>query len=313
LSYRPEFLTFRPVLSSKDSVQFRNSFSLLLLFASLFLLAVCSPGVAETGSPESTDIDESSRSPGIQKIEMIPAPAGFRRVELRDGFAKYLRNLRLLPSSTVYLYNGRPKPNQSAQFRIIDLSVGSRDLQQCADALIRLRAEYLWSANQKEKIQFHFTSGDLSSYAKWRDGYRPSIKGNRVLFRKAAPFNDSRATFMGYLENVFTYAGTISLKMDSVPVADDLRPGDFFLESGSPGHAVMILDMVQNDEGKRLYLLGQSYMPAQQFHVLRNPYMAGEVAPGFESSGPVWYALDLNIKTHTPEWIFPSRSLMRWK
>ncbi|MBI39377.1 MAG: hypothetical protein CMF59_07240 [Leptospiraceae bacterium] len=267
----------------------------------------CSPGTAETGEFSNPEAQT------IQRIQGIPAPPGYSRIKTTHGFALFLRNLRLLPSKTVYLYNGKRKGNQEAHFRIVDLSVGKKDLQQCADALIRIRSEYFWHSNQKEKISFHFTSGDVSSYSKWRDGFRPAIRGSKVSFQKTEGYDASYGSFFKYLENLFTYAGTISLKLDSKPVTGTVSPGDFFLESGSPGHAIMILDIVEDPNGKRLYLLGQSYMPAQQFHVLRNPLMPGEAVPGYERYGNVWYDIDPGKEVRTPEWVFPANALRRWK
>lgn len=263
----------------------------------------------------SAEVDARPLRPA-ESAGKIPAPSGYARLNYPErSFAAFLRSLPLLESTTVHLYNGQPKRNQAAHFAIVDLSVGRRDLQQCADVLIRLRAQYFYAMDQKEKIRFHFTSGDVSSYSDWSRGLRPVIQGNRVRFVRKAKPADTPEVFWNYLENLFTYAGTISLKRDSepVPAGESPRIGDFFLQSGSPGHAVMILDHVRSSGGENLYLLGQSYMPAQQFHILKNPYMQGSPVPGFEESGRVWYALDASRRLDTPEWSFPGNSLRRWK
>lgn len=57
------------------------------------------------------------------------------------SFGAWLRTLPLKKGTTVYLYNGRPKENQDAQFAVVDISVGQEDLQQCADAVMRLHAQ----------------------------------------------------------------------------------------------------------------------------------------------------------------------------
>jgi hypothetical protein len=251
-------------------------------------------------------------------IRTIPAPPGYVRTGVPDeSFADYLRGLKLLPSRTVYLYNGQRKGNQSAQFAVVDLSVGDRDLQQCADAILRLRAEFHLASQEPERIAYHFTSGDLFRFDQWAKGYRPAISGNRVTFNRVAQPDWSRRSFDRYLQTLFTYAGTISLRSDSVARGREERPqiGDFFLQSGSPGHAVIILDMVRKERGRQgdspeyLYLLGQSYMPAQQFHVLKNPHEKGDSVPGFESEGAVWYSLERGGAVNTPEWSFPPGSL----
>jgi len=76
----------------------------------------------------------------FKTTQSIPTPAGYTRVQT-DGFGSYLRNIALKQDNTVYLYNGEKKANQSAQYAVMDVSVGGQDLQQCADAVMRLRAE----------------------------------------------------------------------------------------------------------------------------------------------------------------------------
>ena len=75
----------------------------------------------------------------------IAPPTGYVREACADhSFTGYLRNLPLMPKgSKVMLYNGKEKSNQSAAYTVIDMEIGNRDLQQCADAVMRLRAEYL--------------------------------------------------------------------------------------------------------------------------------------------------------------------------
>ncbi len=86
-----------------------------------------------------------------------------------NSFTTYLRNLSLLPKgSKVLLYNGKEKPIAAA-FAVVDMEIGNRDLQQCADAVIRLRAEYLWKHKRYTDIKFNFTSGFTAEYKKWAE------------------------------------------------------------------------------------------------------------------------------------------------
>jgi len=112
----------------------------------------------------------------------IPLPDGYSRTSVaRNSFTEWLRNLPLKKSKTVYLYNGVAKRNQAAQFAVIDISVGNKDLQQCADAVMRLRAEYLYL--QKRFIEISFSDNNHHEY-----------KLNGLIDRKH---------FNSYLENVF--------------------------------------------------------------------------------------------------------------
>ena len=67
-----------------------------------------------------------------------------------NSFSHWLRNFPIKEeSSEVMYFNGESKYNQSIHHRILDIDIGSKNLQQCADAFIRLRAEYLFSINHK--------------------------------------------------------------------------------------------------------------------------------------------------------------------
>ena len=131
------------------------------------------------------------------------------------------------------------KPNQDAHFAVVDIDVGDKNLQQCADAVIRLRAEYLYSLGSYERIHFNFTSGDRADFTKWADGYRPIVKGNDVRWSKSGAADTSYASFRNYLDRVFMYAGSYSLSEELHRVQDvnQMRIGDVFIEGGFPGHA----------------------------------------------------------------------------
>ena len=70
-----------------------------------------------------------------------------------------------------------------------------------------------------------------------------------------------------------------------------------FIQGGSPGHAIIVMDVAKNDSsGDVIFLLAQSYMPAQDIHVLKN-YNREDISPWFSVS-------DINDKLNTPEWTF---------
>ena len=82
-------------------------------------------------------------------VEQIPVPANYKRITVSSSsFGWYLRKQELKKEKTVYLYNGTEKYNQQAQYAVLNISVGNKDLQQCADAIMRIRAEYLKASNQ---------------------------------------------------------------------------------------------------------------------------------------------------------------------
>ena len=113
-------------------------------------------------------------------IGAIPLPAGYHRVVEGDGsFGAWLRMVALKKGTTVYLYNGKPKVNQDAQFAVLDVSVGHEDLQQCADAVMRLRAEYLYSRG--ENIEFFTETGKKLNFAPWSVDHGGIVDHGRVF------------------------------------------------------------------------------------------------------------------------------------
>ena len=244
--------------------------------------------------------------------ERVPVPPGFERVQAEAGsFAEWLRSLPLKPGKPdVMLFNGRPKATQEDHIAVVDIDVGTTDLQQCTDAIIRLRAEYLFSRKRFEDIRFNFTSGDMAFWTQWRDGWRPRIgKKNKVDWIKTAPANASRKTFREYLDSVFMYAGTCSLSKELNPVDDvaEIRVGDVFINEHCPsiGHAVIVVDVAENAVTRqKIFLLAQSYMPAQDIHVLKNPNPI--------TTGSPWYSTEFEGQLETPEWTFEKRHLKRF-
>ncbi len=239
-------------------------------------------------------------------INRIPTPAGYTRTTLAAGsFGDWLRHVPLKPGKpSVHLYDGELKWNQSAHHAVIDLDVGQRDLQQCADAVMRLRAEYLYASNAHDQIHFNYTSGDKVGFEKWSSGYKPLVKGSNVRWVASSSCNDSYTSFRKYMDNIFMYAGTASLtkELQQVPLAQ-IQVGDVFIKGGSPGHAVLVMDVAENTAGNKVFLVAQSYMPAQEMHVLVNP--GNRLSP--------WYSIaEIGEEVQTPEWTFYRDQLKRF-
>jgi hypothetical protein len=242
----------------------------------------------------------------IRSLEAsFPEPPGLQRVPLApSSFGAFLRGLPLRgPDAEVRAHDGRllrpaGHPGVAA---VVELDVSKSDLQQCADTVLRLHAEWRWSRGEAERAAYQFTSGDLASFAGWARGERPIVEGAKVRWaQKASPAND-RASYRRWLELVFTYAGTVSIAREGERIErGSLAPGDYFVLPGGPGHAVLVLDLTTDASGAAYALLGQGFMPAQDMHVLR------------DASGTAWFSLD-GEAVDTPFWPepFPWSSLRR--
>lgn len=248
---------------------------------------------------------EYLQSTGMTLESRINVPEGYKRTEAEEGsLTEFLRTYSLKEhGSPVLLYDGSEKRNQNAHVAVFQLPIETRDLQQCADSVMRVYAEYYWETEQYEKIQIHFTNGFLAEYDKWREGYRISVEGNDVSWVKSAGYDDTYEAFVKYMRMVFTYAGTLSMEQEAEPVSvEEVRVGDVILKGGSPGHVVMIVDMCENKQGDKAFLLAQGYMPAQEFHVLKNP---------LHEENPWYYKEELTGSIRTPEYGFGEGALKR--
>lgn len=234
--------------------------------------------------------------------ERFAAPEGFARVPVDEGsYAAWLRRLPLLPPGAPLLaYDGRVV--STPHLAVIEVDVGSKDLQQCADSAMRLYAEWRWARGDARDLVFHATSGDPLPWARYAAGERFVAVGNKVRWsKKAAPAGD-RATFRAWLDDVYVYAGSASLHRDTTSVrAGDVRGGDLYVLPGSPGHVVVVLDVAIDAAGRRRFLVGEGFMPAQGFHVVPAP------------DGSAWH--DAGTDLVVPSWPkpFPASSLRRFR
>jgi Domain of unknown function (4846) len=230
-------------------------------------------------------------------------PKNYQRLGIeKNSFGEYLRNFLLKnDKAKVYFYNGEEKTN-AQQVAVLDIDRGTRDLQQCADAVMRLRAEYLYNQKRIQGISFKTFGGVAMDYGKYKQGYRINSQG----FTKIESADNSREGFRKYLDMVFSYANTYTLEKEMKTVKDlkDLHIGDVFIVSNpkSYGHAMIVMDVAENPQTKdKIFLLAQSYMPAQDIHIVKNP------------KGGAWYSLkDLCNQLYTPEWTFPVSALHRF-
>ncbi|MGD1845131.1 MAG: DUF4846 domain-containing protein [Salibacteraceae bacterium] len=224
-------------------------------------------------------------------IGAIPVPEGYQRIEVDQGsFGSFLRSFPLNTiDNTVYLYTGEKKGNQRKHYAVLDIDVGKRDLQQCADAVMRLRGEYLYQSGQEAAIGFDFANGSTSRWLDYAQNDRSPEK-----FRK-------------YMDYVFAYANTRSLHGQMQGLADlqNMEPGDVFVQTGNPyGHAMLVVDVAYNPTTRdKVFLLSQSYMPAQSIHIVRNLNEPG--------SSP-WYSIHFGEELETPSWTFMAQDIRRF-
>jgi hypothetical protein len=235
-------------------------------------------------------------------------PPGYVRVPLEEAsYAAYLRNLQLLPhGSPVKYFDGSIKPNNDIYAGVVFIDVGLEDLQPAPEICIRLRGEYLFKQQQYNKISFTISNHKRVSYVDWVEGIKMMIDG-KTYWTKSPTDAGRYPTFKRYLEFIFTH-GDIETLLDDVQRSslDHIQPGDMFIQVARPGHVVVVVDVAENtNTGDRLFLLAQSYKPAQSLQILVNPNDAN-LSP--------WYSVSaIDDKITTPEFIFYKRDLRRFR
>lgn len=270
----------------------------------------------QSTTPESTEPIEGTPISGSYTYfnengtclkERICVPEGFTRISYKkNSFGAFLENYPLCENGQpVLLYNGKKKGNQNVHAAVFNMEVTDGDLQQCADSVIRMYAEYFYEQKQYNKMKFHFVNGFSCDFDHWRKGMRVSVNGNDTSWYQGAEPDDSKKALESYLRMVFCYASTLSMEQESEPIkSDEIKAGDIFIHGGSPGHVVMVVDVCKNKNGEKAFLLAQGYMPAQQFHILKNP---------LHEDNPWYYETEISYPFYTPEYTFEEGSLMRPK
>ena len=196
---------------------------------------------------------KTSNPYNYRTVEDIPAPWGYERIDGHDAnYSQYLRSLPLKErGAKVRLYTGGESRFQSLNYAVVDLPLLS-NAEQCADVCMRLRAEYLYQTGQYGRIRFQNVNGKNLSFG-----------------------GGSRTAFERYLKNLYGVASTFSLSREmKTRQLSNIQPGDVFVYPArygqKYGHAVMVVDVAANKNGKKAFLLAEGNTPARNIHIMRN-------------------------------------------
>ena len=287
----------------------------IFLFVGVLLLSIISCSDAIKAKETDLSVSPTQVSQGFEVINTkgktvgtrFNVPKEFVRIsDTEESFVSFLQNVPLKPVGTqVRTYDGEIKNGEGIYVAVVDLPIGKRDLHQCADAVMRLRMDYLYANQRYDEIHFNFTNGFQVDYSEYMKGKRMVVSGNKTYWKQSTTPSNTEKDFTKYKELIYSYAGTLSLSRELKPIAiTQIQIGDVFIQGGSPGHAVIVIDMAINSENnKKLFLLAQSYMPAQEIQILVNP-MNETISP--------WYSTKNLNYIQTPEWSFETDQLMRF-
>ena len=207
----------------------------------------------------------------------FPPPPGYQRVAVAAGsFGEWLRGLPLAAPGTPVLNNAGGAAYSGEDdyvAAVVAIDVGAGDLQQSADAIVRLHAEWLWASDQPDALSYRSASKLDMPFSRWAKGQRLLASGPNVFWVvKSKPRAPNYDDFRQYIDAVMLWSNNVSLANRAHHVLDpaELTAGDFFLQTRGKGHAILVLDIAQKPTGERVALLGQALQnPAQSIHVMR--------------------------------------------
>ena len=189
-----------------------------LLTALLFTISSC------TDTKNNIERSQTEKITGIniENIRRISLPQGFTYVEDGDSaYSNWLLDLELKKSKIVYLYNRKLKSNQDVQFGVLNIDIGKKDLIQCADAAMKLRADHLFEKHLYDQIKFISTSGNELSFENWLKGMRWKVQGAKLVsYNTHNEEPNIQQEYNSFMDFVFTYCGTYSLSKQLKAVND---------------------------------------------------------------------------------------------
>lgn len=190
-------------------------------------------------------------------IKDIPVPSGFFRKQFSaNSFSYWLQNLPLKQDKIIRKYDGSELINTNySVLAVVDKAcLFKQDLEQCADFCMRLWSDYHKENNKLNEL------------------YLFEYSGKKNFFRQELQ------TYNTFLKESFANANSYSLKTGCKEIGEyNLQPGDLIVQNrnGGIGHVSMIMDVCENKDGLKLFLIGYSFMPAQEFHIEHAAYGYG--------------------------------------
>ena len=215
-------------------------------------------------------------------------PAGYKRVQVsNDSFGKYLRDFKLREYTTKPLaYDTAAKTlanNDSAPaVSVLDMDlINKSNLQEAANSVIRLYAEFLYKQGRFDDIAFNLltTPAFRLDFRTWSEGGRLIEEGNSITWCKEhgehckhrdVDTGTEYGVFKYYMQNVMLHSNISSLPSNMKSVSmNEVTVGDIIVYADSKIPDI-IVDMAENADGSKLLLIARGGNPASEIFIVRN-------------------------------------------
>ncbi|NTV47601.1 MAG: DUF4846 domain-containing protein [Chlorobiales bacterium] len=213
------------------------------------------------------------------QVKDIAVPQGYKRVSYSDtSFSGWVQSLKFKSDKNIQTYDGDYiADGEFNPIAVVDMPLLFKsNLEQCADYCMRFWAEYHKSRNALNRL------------------YLFDYSGNKRFFSK------SGKSFTAFLKTAFMNTNSFSLKKGCASIdQSSLKPGDMFVQNsdGGIGHVSMIVDVCTSGSGTgQLYMIGFSFMPAQEFHIEKATDGYG-VGGWFTYDGAMRYLKEIFVTT----------------
>lgn len=265
-------------------------FSVFIFF--IALLFSCNSHIFKSSSnSEFADTNETKiiRCKELKIFTRYQTPVNYNRNKNLSLFAKWLNDISLKNNKIpVYTFDEIRKPNPNIYVGVLDLDQPKKNVQFNANAIIRLRLEYFY---QNKKYN------EMDKMA--------NIETKPTPYTKYAKGDLSKATFDSYLIYYLENTTSNTIKQLLKPILfENIEIGDVFFQTGNiRNHAVIIIDMANEANGNKIFILAQGYYPSQDIQILVNP-SNDNISPWYEAKTGILF---------TPEWRFSTSDVMRFK
>ncbi len=136
---------------------------------------------------------------------------------------------------------------------------------------LRVLAEYLLYREQQYSLTIVPARGDTLRYGDWLMGELVYNSHREPFFRPGAPREPSQREYYDFMKACMrnTSYASLAFNADSIK-ADQVMPGDVFVahdERGLKGCVYLVLHMIENKDGKKLYAVATGCPDACDIHI----------------------------------------------